>query len=180
MLAVKTNKPVNFSESAQVKAREIMDRYPTGKHKSAIIPILHIAQEENENWLSVDTMDDVAGLMKIKPVEVYEVATFYSMFNLKPVGRFLLEVCHTGPCAVRGAEWLIDYLCSKLNIKPGGTTADNMFTVKGVECLGACGYAPMMQIGKYYYEHLDTPEKVDALIEQLRNRVDYKHENWVV
>jgi NADH-quinone oxidoreductase subunit E len=125
-------------------------------------------------------MDYVAGLMKIKPVEVYEVATFYSMFNLKPVGRFLLEVCHTGPCAVRGAEWLIDYLCSKLNIKPGGTTADNMFTVKGVECLGACGYAPMMQIGKYYYEHLDTPEKVDALIEQLRNRVDYKHENWVV
>ncbi|MFN9494673.1 MAG: NAD(P)H-dependent oxidoreductase subunit E, partial [Bacteroidota bacterium] len=113
MLAVKTNKPVNFSESAQVKAREIMDRYPTGKHKSAIIPILHIAQEENENWLSVDTMDYVAGLMKIKPVEVYEVATFYSMFNLKPVGRFLLEVCHTGPCAVRGAEWLIDYLCSK-------------------------------------------------------------------
>ncbi len=180
MLAVKTNKPAQFSEEALAKAKEIIARYPEGKHKSALIPILHIAQQENDNWLSVETLDYVAQLLNLKTIEVYEVATFYSMFNLNPVGRFLLEVCHTGPCAIRGGEWLKNYLCEKLNIKPGETTTDKMFTVKGVECLGACGYAPMMQVGKYYYEHLDTPEKVDALLEQLRSRVDFKHENWVV
>jgi NADH-quinone oxidoreductase subunit E len=178
MLAVKTNKPVKFSEAAQAKAAEIIERYPEGKHKSAILPLLHLAQEENDNWLSPETMDMVASLLKIHPVEVYEVASFYSMYNMKPVGKYVLEVCQTGPCAICGAEWLIDYLKSKLKVEAGGTSADGMFTLKPVECLGACGYAPMMQVGKYYYEHLNAPDKVDELLDKLRAGM-IKQENWL-
>jgi len=98
---------------------------------------------------------------------VYEVATFYSMYNLKPVGRFMFEVCQTGPCMINGSDAIIKYIGEKLGIKPGETTSDGMFTLKTVECLGACGYAPMMQLGKHYREHL-TKDKVDAIIEECR------------
>lgn len=168
MLAVKTNKPIILTEEIQIKIREVMEQYPEGKSKSALLPVLHIVQDENAGWLSVEAMDKVAELMKLRPIEVYEVATFYSMYNLKPVGRFLLEVCHTGPCAIRKGEWLIDYLKKKLRINVGETTADGLFTLKTVECLGACGYAPMMQVGEYYYEFLETPEKVDKLLDDFR------------
>ena len=144
-----------------------MARYPEGKQKSALIPVLHIAQEENAGWLSAEAMDYVAGLLNITPIEVYEVATFYSMYNLKPVGKYLFEVCHTGPCMVNGSDNIIDYIKTKLNIGVGETTTDGMFTLKTVECLGACGYAPMMQLGKFYKEHL-TKEKVDTIIEECR------------
>ena len=112
-------------------------------------------------------MDYVAELLNIKSIEVYEVATFYSMFNLKPVGKYLFEVCHTGPCMVSGSDNIVQYIQEKLSIKPGETTADGLFTLKTVECLGACGYAPMMQLGKHYREHL-TKEKVDAIVEECR------------
>ena len=158
---------MKFSEEKLQKAQEIMARYPEGKQKSALIPLLHIAQEENAGWLSVEAMDYVAGLLNIKPIEVYEVATFYSMYNLKPVGKYLFEVCQTGPCMLNGSDGIIDYIKAKLNIGVGETTADGMFTLKTVECLGACGYAPMMQMGKFYKEHL-TKEKVDAIIEECR------------
>lgn len=171
MIAVKQNKPVNFSEEKIALAKEIMSRYPEGKHKSALLPILHLAQNENENWLSVDTMDYVANLMNIQPIEVYEVATFYSMYNMKPVGKYLLEICHTGPCCLVGAEKLISYLEKKLQIKVGETTRDGMFTIKTVECLGACGYAPMMQVGETYIEFLNTEEKIDATIDELRRKM---------
>lgn len=144
-----------------------MARYPEGKQKSALIPVLHIAQEENAGWLSAEAMDYVASLLNITPIEVYEVATFYSMYNLKPVGKYLFEVCHTGPCMVNGSDNIIDYIKAKLNIGIGETTTDGMFTLKTVECLGACGYAPMMQLGKFYKEHL-TKEKVDTIIEECR------------
>ena len=117
-------------------------------------------------------MDYVARLLQIQPIEVYEVATFYSMYNLKPVGRFQLEVCQTSPCAIRGAEKMLDYLQQKLGIKVGETTPDGLFTIKTVECLAACGYAPMMQIGERYREFLDTEEKVDQLIEELRKKAE--------
>src|ERR1700722_12641248 len=107
MIAVKTGKPVKFSEAARSKAAEIIERYPEGKHKSAVLPLLHLLQEENDHWLSTEAMDEVASLLKIHPIEVYEVATFYSMYNLKPVGKYILEVCQTGPCAICGAEWLV-------------------------------------------------------------------------
>jgi len=96
------------------------------------------------------------------------VATFYSMFRLKPVGRYVFEVCQTGPCMLKGCDEIIDYIKKKLNIGVGETTADGLFTLKTVECLGACGYAPMMQLGKYFRENL-TPEKVDQIIEECRN-----------
>ena len=158
---------MKFSEEKQAKVNEIIARYPEGKQKSALIPLLHLAQEENSGWLSVEAMDHVAGLLNITSIEVYEVATFYSMYNLKPVGRYLFEVCHTGPCMVRGSDEIIDYIKNKLDIKVGETTHDGLFTLKTVECLGACGYAPMMQLGKFYKEHL-TKEKVDQIIEDCR------------
>jgi NADH-quinone oxidoreductase subunit E len=110
-------------------------------------------------------MDYVATLLNLKPIEVYEVATFYSMFNLKPVGKYMFEVCQTGPCMLNGSDEIVKYIYEKLGIKPGETTTDGMFTLKTVECLGACGYAPMMQQGKHYREHL-TKEKIDTIVEE--------------
>jgi NADH-quinone oxidoreductase subunit E len=149
------------------EADKIIARYPEGKQKSALIPLLHLAQDEFGGWLSPEAMDYVARLLKLESIEVYEVATFYSMFNLKPVGRYVFEVCQTGPCMVNGSDQIIDYIKAKLNISVGETTRDGLFTLKTVECLGACGYAPMMQLGKNYREHL-TREKVDAIIEECK------------
>ncbi len=158
---------IRFSEEKMNKVQEIIARYPEGKQKSALIPVLHLAQGEFGGWLDVPVMDYVASLLNILPIEVYEVATFYTMFNMKPVGKHLLEVCHTGPCMVSGSDEIIDYIKEKLGIGPGETTPDGLFTLKPAECLGACGYAPMMQLGKTYREHL-TKEKIDQLIEELR------------
>ncbi|RFM29617.1 NADH-quinone oxidoreductase subunit NuoE family protein [Deminuibacter soli] len=160
---------VKFSDDKINKVNEIIARYPEGKQKSALLPLLHLAQEEFGNWLDVPVMDYVAELLQITPIEVYEVATFYSMYNLKPVGKYMFEVCQTGPCMLRGSDDIIAYIGTKLGIKPGETTADGMFTLKTVECLGACGYAPMMQLGKHFREHL-TKEKVDQLIEECRSK----------
>jgi len=160
---------MKFSEEKIKEVQQIIQRYPEGKQKSALIPVLHLAQEEFGGWLSAETMDYVATVLNLEPIEVYEVATFYSMYNLKPVGRYLFEVCQTGPCMLNGSDNIIKYIFEKLGIKPGETTSDGMFTLKTVECLGACGYAPMMQLGKNYREHL-TKEKVDAIIEECRKR----------
>jgi NADH-quinone oxidoreductase subunit E len=159
---------VQFSEEKMAKVKEIISRYPEGKQKSALMPILHLAQEE-WGWLSAETMDYVAGLLNLEPIEVYEVATFYTMYNLKPVGKHVFEVCHTGPCMLRGSDDIIAYIKEKLGIGVGETTADGLFTLKTAECLGACGYAPMMQHGKYYREHL-TKEKIDQIIDECRKQ----------
>ncbi|MFY7899491.1 MAG: NADH-quinone oxidoreductase subunit NuoE [Chitinophagaceae bacterium] len=159
---------MKFNEQQMAEFNRLVARYPEGKQKSALLPVLHLAQDSFGGWLSAETMDYVAELLNIKPIEVYEVATFYSMYNLKPVGKYLFEVCQTGPCMVSGCDDIIAYIGEKLNIKPGETTADGLFTLKTVECLGACGYAPMMQLGKFYKEHL-TKEKVDAIIAECRN-----------
>lgn len=158
---------IQFSEEKLKEVQRIVAFYPEGKQKSALIPVLHLAQEEFGGWLSATTMEYVAKLLNIDAIEVYEVATFYSMYNLKPVGKYMFEVCQTGPCMVNGSDDIIAYIGEKLNIKPGQTSADGLFTLKTVECLGACGYAPMMQMGKTYREHL-TKEKVDAIIEECR------------
>jgi len=156
-----------FSDEKLKKVEEIVARYPAGKQKSALLPVLHLAQEEFGGWLSVESMDYVALLLHLQPIEVYEVATFYSMYNLKPVGKYMFEVCQTGPCMINGSDDIIKYIGDTLGIKPGETSADGMFTLKTVECLGACGYAPMMQLGKTFREHL-TKEKVDAIIAECR------------
>jgi NADH-quinone oxidoreductase subunit E len=158
-----------FSEQQLNKVNEIIGRYPEGKQKSAILPVLHIAQQQGGGWLDVPAMDYVASLLNIKPIEVYEVATFYSMLNTKPVGRYVFEVCQTGPCMLSGSDEIIEYIQEKLSIKNGETTKDGMFTLKLAECLGACGYAPMMQFGKTYREHL-TKEKVDQIIQECINK----------
>ena len=160
---------IQFSLEKLNRVGEIINRYPQGKQKSALLPILHLAQDEFGGWLDTPVMDYVATLLKIEPIEVYEVASFYSMYNLKPVGKYLFEVCQTGPCMLNGSDQIIDYIKQKLNIEIGETTADGLFTLKTVECLGACGYAPMMQLGKTYREHL-TKEKVDAIIEECSNK----------
>ena len=160
-----------FSEKKLSEVNEILQRYPAGKQKSALLPLLHLAQEEFGGWLSVETMDYVASLLDLQPIEVYEVATFYSMYNLKPVGKFVFEVCQTGPCMLNGSDQIIDYIKQKLNIEVGETTADGLFTLKTVECLGACGYAPMMQLGKNFREHL-TKEKVDKIIEECSKNAE--------
>jgi NADH-quinone oxidoreductase subunit E len=158
---------MKFSEEKLKKVEEIIARYPEGKQKSALIPLLHLAQEEFGGWLDVPVMDYVASLLNLPPIEVYEVATFYTMFNMKPVGKYVLEVCRTGPCMLRGSDQIIDHIKKKLSIQEGETTADGLFTLKPAECLGACGYAPMMQLGKHFREHL-TIEKVDALLEEFK------------
>jgi NADH-quinone oxidoreductase subunit E len=158
---------VKFNDTQLQEFNRLVARYPSDKQKSALLPVLHLAQDSFGGWLSAETMDYVAELLNIKPIEVYEVATFYSMYNLKPVGKYLFEVCHTGPCMVSGSDNIIDYIKNKLGIGVGETTADGLFTLKTVECLGACGYAPMMQLGKTYREHL-TKEKVDAIVDECR------------
>lgn len=159
---------MKFSNETLDLVTKIISRYPADKKKSALIPVLHLAQAEFEGWLSPETMDYVASLLGLLPVEVYEVATFYSMFNTKPAGKCVLEVCHTGPCMISGADELILYLEKKLGIKKGETTADGMFTLRGVECLGSCGTAPMLQCGSEFHENL-TNEKVDDLLNKLKS-----------
>ncbi len=157
-----------FNDTQMQEFNRLVARYPSDKQKSALLPVLHLAQDSFGGWLSAETMDYVAELLNIKPIEVYEVATFYSMYNLKPVGKYLFEVCHTGPCMISGSDNIIDYIKNKLGIGVGETTADGLFTLKTVECLGACGYAPMMQLGKTYREHL-TKERVDQIVEECRS-----------
>lgn len=161
------NETIAFKPETLEQVKKIIARYPEGRQKSALIPILHLAQKEFDGWLDVPVMDYVAKILSIKPIEVYEVATFYTMFNMKPVGKYVLEVCRTGPCTLNGSNEIIKYIEEKLGIKPGETTPDGMFTLKPAECLGACGYAPMMQLGKFYHEHL-TKEKIDRLIEECK------------
>ena len=163
-----TTTEIKFSEESLALVQKIIRRYPEGKQKSAILPILHIAQAEFDGWLSAPVMDYVASILKIQPVEVYEVASFYSMFNLKPVGKCVIDVCRTSSCWLMGSEDVVKHIQKKLNIKVGETTADGMFTLRTVECLGSCGTAPMLQCGADFFENLNL-EKVDGLLEQFRN-----------
>jgi NADH-quinone oxidoreductase subunit E len=170
MLKVEEQQPVEFSSTLVEKFDEIVSRYPAGKQKSALLPILHLVQAEF-GWTSVAAMDKVAEYLNIEPIEVYEVASFYSMYFLQPKGKYVLEVCRTGPCCLVGAEKIMDHIEHKLGVKEGEVTADGLFSWRGVECLAACGYAPVLQIGPEYtfYENL-TEQSVDQLIDDLRKK----------
>jgi len=172
-LYVKKGLDISFTPETLEKIQTIISHYPEGQHKSALIPILHIAQEELGGSLNVDIMDYVAGLLNITPIEVYEVATFYSQFYIDPVGKYVIEVCQTGPCAICGGEDIIAYLEDKLQIKVGATTDDNLFSLKAVECLGACGSAPVMQVNTEFHEFLDL-QKIDEIIAKLRSESEVK------
>lgn len=156
---------IEFTPERLAKVKEIIARYPEGKQKSALLPILHLAQEQFA-WCSKQVMDYVAELLGIQPVEVYEVATFYTMFHLEPVGKHVIEYCRTGPCVLMGGEQVFDHLKKRLGINKGETTSDGLFTLKEVECLAACGWGPCFQIREKYYMHL-TNEKVDEIIDEL-------------
>jgi NADH-quinone oxidoreductase subunit E len=169
MEVITNKKPVNFSDATKSRIQELISHYPEGKQKSALVPVLHLVQEENGGWLDTLIMDEVAAILNIAPIEVYEVASFYTQFNLKPVGKYVLEVCRTGPCCLLGADSLLNHLQNKLGIKDGETTSDKLFTIKTVECLGACGYGPVIQVGDRYYEHLNE-KKVDELLENFKSK----------
>ncbi len=171
MLKVGDQQEISFSPDLIKKFDEVVSRYPAGRQKSALLPILHLVQEAY-GWTSVPAMDKVAEYLDIKPIEVYEVASFYTMYFLKPQGRFVLEVCRTGPCCLVGAEKIMDYISEKLGVKEGEVTEDGMFSWRGVECLAACGYGPVLQIGPEYtfYENL-TEGKVDELIQNLKSKI---------
>jgi NADH-quinone oxidoreductase subunit E len=164
-----SNQEIKFNAEAMATVQKIMARYPAGKQKSALLPVLHIAQAEFDGWLSPAVMDYVASILSIQPIEVYEVASFYSMYNLKPVGKCLLEVCRTSSCWLRGAEDVIKHIEKRIGIKEGETSEDGMFTLKTVECLGSCGTAPMLMCGAQFHENL-TLEKVDSLLENLKKQ----------
>ncbi|MFN8257138.1 MAG: NAD(P)H-dependent oxidoreductase subunit E [Bacteroidales bacterium] len=166
---IRENKPFIFREEILEKAQKIISRYPEGEHKSALIPLLHITQEENGGYLSVEAMDALADLLKIQPIEVYEVATFYTQFYLEKQGKFVIEVCQTASCAICGGEEIIEHLEKKLGIKTGETTHDGLFSLKSVECLGGCGWAPVLQVNTEFHENLDI-EKVDRLIDDLKQK----------
>lgn len=160
-----TSGVVAFTPERLEKVKEVIARYPEGRQKSALLPVLHIAQEQ-WGWLSNEVMDYVADILSIKPVEVYEVATFYTMYHLDPVGKHVIEYCRTGPCCLMGGEDVYGYLKQKLGVDAGETTADGKFTLKEVECLAACGWGPVFQIREKYYMNL-TNERVDEIIDEL-------------
>jgi len=167
-----TDAPVSFSPELLKQFDEIVGRYPTGKQKSALLPILHLVQAEY-GWVSSSAMDKVAEYLQIQPIEVYEVATFYTMYFMRPQGKYVLEVCRTGPCCLVGAEKIMDHIEQKLGVKEGEVTADGLFSWRGVECLAACGFGPVLQIGPEYtfYENL-TSESVDQLIDDLKKKAN--------
>lgn len=142
----------------------ILARYPI--KRSALLPLLYLAQAE-EGYVSEAAMKEIAGLLRLTPPQVYETVTFYTMFNLKPLGRFHIQVCKSLMCALVGSDTVLAWMKTKLGIGPGETTADKLFTVSAVECLGACGTGPMMQINDDYYERL-TEEKVDRILADLK------------
>jgi len=162
-----TQVPVDFSPELISKFDDIVSRYPQGKQKSGLLPILHLVQAEF-GWVSVPAMDKVAVYLDILPIEVYEVASFYTMYFLRPQGKYVLEVCRTSGCCLVGAEKIMDHIEQKLGVKEGEVTADGLFSWRGVECLAACGFGPVLQIGPEYtfYENL-TNDSVDKLIGDL-------------
>ena len=161
--------PDHFAFTAEnfKKAEAIIAKYPAGRQASAVIPLLTLAQKQHENWLPKAAMDYVAEILSMPPMRVYEVATFYTMYNLSPVGKHFVEICTTTPCWLRGSDKIVEACEKHLGVKIGETTNDGQFTIKEAECLGACVNAPMLQIGDHYYEDL-TPENTVALLNDLK------------
>ncbi len=154
-----------LSKASLAQIEKEVAKYPAEHKQSAVMAALRIAQEEH-GWLSEPLMDYVAQVLEMRPIQVYEVATFYSMYDLKPIGKHKISVCTNISCMLRGSDGVVKHLEKKLGIKMGETTADGKFTLKEVECLAACGGAPMFQIGKTYYENL-TPQKIDEILASL-------------
>ncbi len=164
---VSAGKPFAFNAAYRAAADKIIAKYPVGRQQSAVMPLLDLAQRQNDGWLSREALAHVAEVLDMALIRVYEVATFYTMYNLNPVGRHVVQVCTTTPCWLRGSDQVVEACKKALGVDLGGTTADGQFTLREVECLGACVNAPMAQIGDDYYEDLDA-SSVTALIEALK------------
>lgn len=156
-----------FTSENLDRAKAHIAKYPPGRQASAVLPLLWIAQEQNRGWLPQAAMDHIAGMLGMAPIRVYEVATFYTMFNLRPVGSYLLQACTTTPCWLRGSDEVVRVCEQKLGIGVGGTTKDGLFTLVEVECLGACVNAPILQVNNDFYEDLNGPT-TEALLDALR------------
>lgn len=163
----------NFSPENQEKIKEILNKYPAERKKSAVMPLLDLAQRQNDNWVSKDIIAKISEILDLPEIKVYEVASFYTMYNLKPVGKYLLQFCKTTPCMLRGIDKIIKDCEDKLGISMDQTTVDKLFTLKEVECLGACVNAPIVQINDDYAEDLTT-EKFLSIIEDLKLGKDFK------
>jgi NADH-quinone oxidoreductase subunit E len=161
-----TNKAELFSAEVRKEIDQWIAKYPADWKQSAVMAALRIVQDANGGWLTTELMNNVAAYLDMPPIAVYEVATFYSMYELKPVGKHKICVCTNISCMINDSERIVEHLENKLGIRMGETTEDGRFTLKEVECLGACGGAPMLQIGKQYYENL-TPEIVDSILDGL-------------
>ncbi len=160
------NKSTLIDEASYCEIDQWIAKYPDDQKQSAVMAALRIVQDQNGGWLTTELMDAIALYLEMPAIAVYEVASFYSMYELKPVGRHKICVCTNLSCMLNGAEQIVGYLEEKLGIRLGQTTSDKKFTLKEVECLGACGDAPMMQIGRQYYENL-TPEIIDSILDKL-------------
>jgi len=156
-----------FTPEHDEKAKAFIARYPEGRQFSAVMPLLDLAQRQNDGWLSQAGMDYVAEYLAMPPIRVYEVATFYTMYNLKPVGKVHVRVCTTTPCWLRGSDDVVGACKKVLGIGMGETTEDGMFTLDEVECAGACVNAPVIQVGDDYYEDLDAAS-TEALLEAFK------------
>ena len=158
-----------FSEENLNKAKKIISKYPTEKQASAVMPLLYLVQDQNENWIPLVAMKYIAKFLNIPYIRVYEVATFYSMFNLSPVGKYFVQVCTTTPCMIRGAYKIVDVCKEKICENQKELSKDNIASWTEVECLGACVNAPIMQINDDYFEDLDK-EKCEKIIDQILNK----------
>ena len=165
----KINKNFEWSKDNFNKITNILKKYPSNKIQSAVIPLLDLAQRQNNGWLSKNSMEKVAETLSMSYIRVLEVATFYSMFNLEPIGKNFVQICRTTPCWLRGSDKLSKVAQEVCDTKVGGTSEDNKFTVVEVECLGACCNAPMIQINDDYYEDLDEDNFRKLLIELKSN-----------
>ena len=162
-----------FNPENQIKVKEILAKYPTDRKKSAVMPLLDLAQRQNNNWISKDIIAHIAQIIEIPEIKVYEVASFYTMYNLKPVGKYLIQFCKTTPCMLRGIDSIIKACEEKFGIDIDQTTADGLFTFKEVECLGACVNAPVVQINDDFVEDL-TVNNFLKILEDLKNGKTFK------
>ena len=160
----------NWSEDSFKRVSEIIKKYPDSRQQSAVIPLLDLAQRQNLGWLSKTAIEKVAETLSMSYIRVLEVATFYSMFNLEPVGENFVQICRTTPCWLRGSDKLVEIAKEVSNTKLGETSDDKKFTIVEVECLGACCNAPMVQINDDYYEDLDEKSTVEILVSLIKDK----------
>ena len=157
-----------FNEENLKYAKKLINKYPEGKQQSAVMPLLYLAQKQNDNWIPLVAMKYIAKFLNMPYIKVYEVATFYTMFNLSPVGKYFLQICTTTPCMIRGAYDIVNVCKEKISDKEKQLSKDKICSWMEVECLGACINAPMMQINDDYYEDLDR-DKTEKIINQILN-----------